>query len=249
NVISFGVAPGTPYVYYIAESTSLQVVNIQSRDAVCTIPTQVTSQAATNGRLAILDAWGAVRVIDLFKNCSLVWENALDYTFSGFLGATVIQTEGTVIVTGSHNAMNPLFVLNAETGEQIANYTATGQGYQLLASTIAAGRLVALVLNLSNSDTTPVLVAMDPSTGAVLSSCVVPSLPAPNYVIASIGHGAVMVPNAQGFATFSAIDVSTPLSYNLDSPGATSAAVFTSPRSSVFMLVEGSSISGFESSL
>ncbi|CUG51905.1 membrane-associated protein, putative [Bodo saltans] len=266
---SLRVAPGSPFMYHLAEcntldAPALQVVNIQSRDVVCTMPAQSTSHAGpisstnlhpmtpTNRRLTILDGWGTAKVIDLTMGCSVVWENALDNTFSGFHTTTVIQTEGTIIVTGSQDSYCPLFVLCAETGEQIENYT-TYPGNQLLASTIAAGRLVALVLNVSYSDAVPVLVAMDLSTGSILSFCIVPSLPAPNYAITSIGNGAVMVPNGQGFVTFSALDVSTPLSYNLYSPGATNAVAFTSPQLSMFILMEetinGKSISGFASSL
>jgi hypothetical protein len=252
NVKTLSPVPGTPYMYFLQSEFSLsgatlQVVDIQSREVLCTRLVIAVSTTPVNGHLAVIGFEGSAHVLDLTNGCAVLWNNTLGGIFVNINTIIqVIQTAGSVIVTASYNAANPLFVLDAESGAVLGNYTAD-QGYQLLASTVAAGRLVALVLNISMSDTTPLLIAMDPSSGEVLSSCIVPTLAAPNYVVMSIGGGNVVVPNSQGFATFRAVDVSVPLSYNLDSPGATSVAVFTSKDSSMFLLVDGTTFTGFAS--
>ncbi|CUG51915.1 GPI-anchored surface protein, putative [Bodo saltans] len=251
---SFAIVPETPYFYVLDDSSvtnpTLTFTNMKDWSSFVVNNVSTVSSTPIYGRVAVVLMSGEVSMIDVPKG-AVVWSNTLlEPQLSEAVTIILIQTSGSVFAVSTFlAAMSPMFVMNAETGELLGNHSNSAGvwAYTPQAVTVAAGRIVLIARKTADTGTTSYVVSLDPTNGNELSSTFTPTLA--TQLVLPIGGGRVVVPNGQGFATFSGADATTALTYNLNSPGVTAVASFVSPVSAdIFVLFDGTGFSAFANS-
>jgi hypothetical protein len=253
NYASYGVVPNTPY-FYVLDDTSLTnstltFTNMHDWTAFSVANVANVAPTPSYGCVAVAYSSGVVSMIDVMAGTA-VWSNPLKSELFGAVTIFLIQTSGSVIAVSTFaTAMSPMFVMDATTGELLGNHSNEAGVWAFMpqAFTIAAGRIVLIARETAITAASSFVVSLDPTNGKALSAGFTPTL-SPQVVL-PIGGSRVVVPNSQGFSTFSATDTSVPLTYNLQTPGATTVVVFSSPVSAdVFVLCYPAGFSAFSNS-
>lgn len=245
------MVPNTPFMYLLQDDQTFLVVNLETFQ-VCSVAYVVAmSTSPTSGLVAVVLVNGTMSAVDTVNDCAIRWNNNLGLAYIDTAMIFIAQTPAAVFAASSNGESSPLYVLSVATGELLGNHSGTfGPGWEFTGQswTAAAGRAVVLAAGLGVPPASS-LMAFDPSSGELLSSMPVPSLPS-SPLVAPIGGGHVVVPHAQGFTTFNALNVSAPVSYNLGTPAAVSVLVFNPSAVSpgVFALIGPNTITAFLSS-
>lgn len=254
DVSAVGIVSTTNYMYYLAPDprTSLPMLYVldllsfmlHTFDGVIAI-----ASTPMNGRMAVVrPTAGGVSMLDAHRLLFL-WNNSLENAFWETTQVFLVQTAGAVLVAGVMGELTPLFTLDATTGELLGNQSAAysnSWGNDVMASTVAGGRVVLVGTQLDSDP--PQLFTLDPTDGRTISMVPVPVLV--TVSLHSIGHGNVVVPNGQGFATFDARNTSAPLSYNMITcPGPVGIVTFPTDAMQLFVLLNAQTLAAFASRL